>query len=491
MGHTTNNIEQWRRSIKIKGKLCIVSNRLPVVLQKDNGGWKMEPGSGGLVAALGPVLKERGGTWIGWPGTSEDAPFREIFKKARENVGYAIVPVSLDSGEVEDYYHGFSNETIWPLFHNMLGRAVFNRVHWEAYCRVNEKFAALATATAKESDFIWFQDYQLLLAGEYLKKHRPGMPAGFFLHIPFPSPDIFRRLPWRLPIIRAMLSYDLIGFQTRKDLRNFIQCVKSLLPGARMGYRAPYSVISLEGRVALAGAFPIGIDFNRYNNLAKTREVEQAAWFLHEKFPEHKLLIGVDRLDYTKGIPNRFEAFELALENYPDLREKISLLQVVVPSREEVPEYQAMKRELDELVGRINGRFTTLGWIPIHYVFGKLTPVELVAYYRSCEIALITPLNDGMNLVAKEYCASCIDNQGILILSEFAGAAVQLKKGAILVNPYDTEQTSAAIRRAYTMAAEEREARMKRLRYQVRQMDVHHWVRTFLKAAEQVGDGGI
>ncbi len=461
---------------------------MPVVLQKKNGDWKMEPGSGGLVAALGPVLKERGGTWIGWPGTSEDAPLREIFKEAREKVGYDIVPVPLDANEVDDYYYGFSNETLWPLFHSMLGRAVFNREHWQTYCRVNEKFAVLAAATAGEEDFIWVQDYQLIMTGEYLKKHRPKTPVGFFLHIPFPSPDIFYRLPWRLPIIRALLSYDLIGFQTRKDLRNFIQCVKSLLPGIRVSYRAPYSEISYEAESVLAGAFPIGIDFNRYNELAKTQEVEQAAWFLHEKFPEHKLLIGVDRLDYTKGIPNRFEAFELALENYPDLHENVSLLQVVVPSRTEVPEYQAMKRELDEMVGRINGRFTTLGWIPIHYVFGTLTPVELVAYYRSCEIALITPLNDGMNLVAKEYCASCIDNRGILILSEFAGAAVQLKKGALLVNPYDTEQTAAAIRQAYTMSDEEKESRMRKLRYQVRRRDVHRWVRKFLIAAKHARD---
>ena len=458
------------------------------MLENDTGNWKIEPGSGGLVSALGPVLKERGGTWIGWPGTSEDAPFQDIFKSSRDKFGYEIIPVPLDSGEVDDYYYGFSNETLWPLFHNMLGRAAFNRDHWDTYRRVNKKFADITAATAAEDDFIWVQDYQLLLVSKYLKKQRPGTEAGFFLHIPFPSPDIFFRLPWRLPIIRAMLSYDLVGFQTRKDQRNFIQCVKSLLPQARVRYRSPHSIVEVENRSVLAGTFPIGIDFNRYNDLAKSREAEQAAWFLHEKFAELKLLIGVDRLDYTKGIPSRFEAFELALKKYPDLHQKISLLQVVVPSRIDVPEYQAMKRRLDEMVGRINGLFSTLGWIPIHYVFGKLTPVELVAYYRSCEIALITPLNDGMNLVAKEYCAACINNRGILILSEFAGAARQLRKGALLVNPYDTEETADTIWRAYTMPVEERKGRMKKLRNQVRNKDVHHWVRTFLRAAEVAGE---
>ncbi|HPJ72209.1 MAG TPA: trehalose-6-phosphate synthase, partial [bacterium] len=270
------------------------------------------------------------------------------------------------------------------------------------------------------------------------------------------------------------------------DLRNFIQCVRKLAPEAATGYRSPHSLVTLEGRCSVVGAFPIGIDFNRYRNLARSREVEQGAWFLHEKFPEHKLVLGVDRLDYTKGIPQRLEAFELCLEKHPDLHQKISLLQIVVPSRMGVPEYQAMKRELDESVGRINGRFTVLGWVPIHYIFGTLTPVELVSHYRSCEIALITPLNDGMNLVAKEYCASCLDNRGVLILSEFAGAATQLKKGAILTNPHDTEGTAEAIYRAFTMSDAERKRRMRYLRGQIRRNDVFRWVAGFLRAAREI-----
>lgn len=441
-----------------------------------------------MVSALAPVLKERGGIWIGWPGIPEEASFGEIFQNARRDLGYSIAPVALTEEEVKDYYYGFSNETLWPLFHNLLGKTIFNRSNWEIYQRVNRKFAAVTAENTGEEDFIWFQDYQLFLAGQELKKLRPRARTGFFLHIPFPAADIFYRLPWREEIIRALLEYDLLGFQTRKDLRNFIQCVRMLIGNIKVGYRNPYSIVHLDGRRVLAGSFPIGIDFDHYSNLAKSAPAEKAAWFLHEKFPEHKLIIGVDRLDYTKGIPERFEAFELCLEKYPELREKISLLQIVVPSRTEVPEYQEIKRSLDELVGRINGRFTTLDWVPIHYVFGKLTPVELVARYRSCEIALITPLNDGMNLVAKEYCASCLDEKGILILSEFAGAARQLQEGALLVNPYDTEQTADTIHRAFIMPLEEREGRMRKLREEVKRFDVYRWVRDFLGASRRLED---
>lgn len=459
------------------------------MVKQVQGKWKLEPGTGGLVSALAPVLKEKGGEWIGWPGSGEGgAPHERIFKNTREKLGYYITPVALSREEVNGYYYGFSNETLWPLFHNMLGRVVFNRHYWEIYKSVNAKFASTIAAQTKEQDFIWVHDYQLLLVGSELKKRRAHSKIGFFLHTPFPSPDIFIRLPWRWEIIQRMLCYDLIGFQTLKDRRNFIQCVRSLLPSASVSYKKPLSIISHENHTILAGTFPIGIDFIKYNNLAKSREVEKEAWFLHEKFPEHKLILGIDRLDYTKGITDRFEAFERCLEKYPQLRKKISLIQVVIPSRMEVPEYQAMKRELEELVGRINGRFTVLGWVPIHYIFGTLSPVELVAHYRSCEIALITPLNDGMNLVAKEYCASCINNKGVLILSEFAGAAFRFRKGAILVNPYDTEQTADAIHQAFIIKPSEKEERMQALRAQVKHYNVFRWVKNFLNAVQLTND---
>ena len=473
----------------IKQRLTIVSNRLPVSVSKVKNHWKLEPGSGGLISALSPVLKEKGGEWIGWPGSTQQLPYTEIFKDSREKLGYHIIPVTLTEEDIRGYYYGFSNETLWPLFHSMLGRTIFNRSHWENYKKVNAKFASVIASQAKETDFIWVHDYQLLLVGTELKKRKIKSAIGFFLHIPFPSPDIFIRLPWRQEIIEQMLQYDLIGFQTPKDRRNFIQCVKLLLPTFSITYEKPLSVITYDNHISLIGPFPIGIDFDKYNQLAKTKAVEKAAWLLHEQFPGRKLILGVDRLDYTKGIPERFEAFELCLEKYPQLREnKLSLIQVVVPSRIRIPEYRAMKRELDELVGRINGRFTVPGWVPINYIFGTLTPIELVAHYRSCEIALVTPLNDGMNLVAKEYCASCINNKGTLILSEFAGAAAQFKRGAILVNPYDTGRTADAIFQAFTMPLSEQKKRMRTLRTRIKRHDVFRWVRTFLEAAQLVID---
>jgi trehalose 6-phosphate synthase len=302
----------------------------------------------------------------------------------------------------------------------------------------------------------------------------------FFLHIPFPSPDMFGRLPIRQELLEALLEFDHIGFQSARDRRNFIQCVKFLVPGTRRVSYKRQSILHYAGRQIKVGYYPISIDFNEFDNAARTTEVADAAWYLHENFQSKVLMLGLDRLDYTKGIPERFLAFERALEKYEDLRGNISLNQIVVPSRLDVSEYQHLKDELDTLSGRINGRFTRHGWIPIHYQFRTLDRVQLLAHYRACEVALITPLRDGMNLVAKEYCASNVDGRGVLILSEFAGAARQLYKGAILVNPYDLDATADAIYRAYSMSAEERAGRMKILRREVRNQNVSRWVKGFL-----------
>ncbi len=455
-----------------------------MVAEKTPDGWILKAGSGGLVSALAPVLAGRHGTWIGWPGGGGDAPHEQLFADSRRQLGFHIHPVALSREQVDGYYYGFSNETLWPLFHSLLDRTIFRRDFWRVYREANAAFARATVEATAEDDLVWIQDYHLLLAAEEIRKIRPKGRLAFFLHIPFPSPDIFVRLPWRQAIIDALLQYDLVGFQTLKDRRNFIQCVRLLVADAKVQRKNSLSRVILENREALAGAFPIGIDFHRYHGMAKSPEAEKAAWLIHEKFPRRKLIIGVDRLDYTKGIPHRLEAFEHFLNSFPDSREKITLVQVVVPSRTEVPEYQKMKKEIDELVGRINGRHTRPGWVPIHYVFGSLNPVELAAYYRTSEIALITPLNDGMNLVAKEYCAASVDYRGTLILSEFAGAAFQLKRSALLVNPYDIVRTAETINRAWKMADDERAGRMRRLRAIVRRTDVYQWVDNFLAAAE-------
>jgi trehalose 6-phosphate synthase len=286
---------------------------------------------------------------------------------------------------------------------------------------------------------------------------------------------------------KALLAFDLLGFQTLRDRRNFVNTVINLIPEASILRRQRnYTLVQYKKRIIQVGHFPISIDFNEFNNAAHSQEVQDAAWYLHENLHERQLMLGIDRLDYTKGIPERFLAYELALEKYPELKQKISLLQVVVPSRTLDPDYQNLKEQLDQIVGRINSRFGNAGWIPIHYVFRSLDNTQLVAHYRTSEIALITPLRDGMNLVAKEYCACSVENNGVLILSEFAGAADQLGEKALLVNPYDIEKTADTIYRAFTMPLEERQQRMQWLRNQVQKNDVHRWLRYFVRTLDKV-----
>ncbi len=461
-------------------RLIVVSNRLPIVVSQEEDGWRLNAGAGGLVTALAPVLKRHRGMWIGWPGCGEEAPIDDLLAELAQEQGYSLGTVPLTQEEVAEYYEGFSNMTLWPLFHDLLGHCQFNADHWATYAEVNRRFAEVTAGLVEKKDLIWVQDYQLILMGKRLRELQVENPLAFFLHIPFPSPDLFRRLPWRQQILKGLLSYDLVGFQTLRDRRNFVHCVREMIPGVTTDVRRRTTALRTRDRTIKVGHFPISIDFSEFNNLAKSKEVADAAWYLHEKLSGRQLVLGIDRLDYTKGVPERFLAFERLLENYPELRGNISLLQVVVPSRTQVPEYQKLKDELDQISGRINARFGEPGWGPIHYVFRSLDRVQLLAHYRASEIALVTPLRDGMNLVAKEYCASSVDNNGVLILSEFAGAAEQLGKGALLVNPYDTEGTAEAIYRAFTMATEERQRRMRLLRASVQQNNVHRWVQYFV-----------
>jgi trehalose 6-phosphate synthase len=467
-----------------KGRFIIVSNRLPVELETKDDNIIVKHGSGGLVTALTPILKKHQGTWIGWNGdVGGGGVSSTILRKEMESVDYTMRAVSLTPQEIRDYYDGFCNETLWPLFHDYLGRTEFHRSTWKAYQRVNFKFAKNIARYGKAEDFIWIQDYHLILVGKYLRELGFKQKLAFFLHIPFPPWDLFMRLPWRKEIIEGFLGYDIIGFQTVRDCRNFIQCIRRLFPQSKIIIGRKQLIINHSGRQITVGAFPISIDFAEFNNLAKTKEVEEEAWFIHENLPDRKIVLGVDRLDYTKGIPRRLQAFETLLEKYPDICQKISLVQIVVPSRTNVPEYQRMKQNIEETVGRINGRFTVKGWVPVHYIYRSLSRQELVAYYRTSEIALITPLKDGMNLVAKEYCASCVSEKGILILSEFAGAAFQLEKAAILVNPYHIEHVAEELYRAFYMPPEEIKSRMRRLRNIIRRNTIFSWMGNFLEAA--------
>jgi len=472
-------------SVPTRRRLLVVSNRLPVVINREGEEWKISPGSGGLVTALTPVMKNYQGTWIGWPGCGEEAPLDDLFSRFSQQEGYRLVPVPLSDEEVEMYYRGFSNETLWPLFHDLLGYCNFSLANWEVYNDVNRRFADVVARESEPDDIVWIQDYQLILVGTRLRQHDSRRKVAFFLHIPFPSADLFRRLPWREALIRGLMDYDLIGFQTLRDRRNFVSCVTGLLPEVEvLSRKRRVTLLKYRGRVVKAGNFPISIDFAEFDQAARSQEVSDAAWYLHENLKGRQLVLGLDRLDYTKGIPERFLAFERLLEKYPEVKKRISLLQVVVPSRTIVPDYQDLKELLDQLAGRINARFGEPGWMPIHYMFRVLDRIQLLAHYRTSEIAFVTPLRDGMNLVAKEYCASSVEGNGVLILSEFAGAADQMRDSALLVNPYDLDATADALYRAFTMPREERRRRMNQLRSKIRRYDIHHWVSRFLGAIQ-------
>jgi len=461
-------------------RLAVVSNRLPVAISGDEiTGYNINPGTGGLVTALEPIVKQTGGAWIGWPGCSSNVPFESLLSEYGRNSNFDLIPVDITEDEIAKFYRGFSNKSIWPLFHDLLGQFSFRPNEFEIYKNVNRKYAVKITEHIRSDDTIWVHDYQLMWVGNFLRKFKVKSNIGFFLHIPFPSIDLLKRFPRKSELLKALLNYDHIGFQTASDKRNFISCLKWFVPDAKVFSKRRQSIVHYNHRDIIIGHYPISIDFDEFNDIAKTKEADDIAWYLKENINAETMVLGLDRLDYTKGIPERFMAFEGFLEKYPDVRGKVSLLQVVIPSRINVPEYQELKTELDYLAGRINGRFSAKGWIPIHYQFRTLDRLQLIGHYKAAEIALITPLRDGMNLVSKEYCASSNDNHGILILSEFAGAAAQLGKGAVIVNPYDVDGTADAIFEAYSMADDERQHRMTLLRADVRRNNVHRWVRWF------------
>lgn len=466
-------------------RLIVVSNRLPYVLEKGGGDrWMLKPGAGGLVTALLPVLRNRGGTWIGWPGIFEDVPaLDQVFAEAARDAGYALRPIPLSSDEVDKYYHGYSNESIWPLFHDLQSRCEFDPEYWHAYVKVNRKFAEALAHECRPDDFVWVHDYQLLDVGHHLRELQCEVEVAFFLHIPFPSPDIFMKLPERQAVLNSLLSYDLVGFQTLRDRRNFLQCVRTLTKNVRVRTESHLHVVKLEDREMRVGNFPIGIDFANFAAQASSPEVTEKVRTLRARYQGTQIVLGVDRLDYTKGIPERLRAFADLLARFPEVRGRIRLFQVVVPSRVGIPKYDQLKTEIERLVGEINGRYAELGWVPIHYFFRSVPTDELLALYRAADIALVTPLKDGMNLVAKEYCACNTDEEGVLILSQFAGAAGQLGRWALVVNPYDVEQTADTIYNAFRMPTGERRYRMRQLRRNVRVQNVFWWVDKFVQAA--------
>src|SRR5437763_3612888 len=468
-------------------RLIVVSNRLPFALDSSAEDlWTVTPAAGGLVSAIVPVFRVRGGAWLGWAGIAGEIPSGP-FEEATRNAGYAVVTVGLTEAERDEFYYGYSNEVIWPLFHDLQNFCNFEPAYWETYKTVNERYAEAIARHCQPNDFIWVHDYHLMNVAQALRQRSVRAALTFFLHIPFPPYDIFAKLPQQERLLPALLQFHLLGFQTRRDLHNFLQCVRQVISDAAVVPGRGLQSIRLGGRQLRVGSFPIGIDFQSFQKGAASEEVARRAKELRAAFADCQLMLGVDRVDYSKGIPERLRALRIALERHEELRGKVVLIQIVVPSRVEIPKYHEFKQRIDRLVGDINGRFSTSTWLPVQYHFRSLDRDDLLAHYRGSDIAFVTPLKDGMNLVAKEYCACRIEQDGVLILSQFAGAAEQLKPDALLVNPYDIEQMADAILKAFQMSQAERSARMKRMRRVVRKENVFLWVNSFLKAGAKLG----
>ncbi|HEX8356034.1 MAG TPA: bifunctional alpha,alpha-trehalose-phosphate synthase (UDP-forming)/trehalose-phosphatase, partial [Segetibacter sp.] len=383
-------------------------------------------------------------------------------------------PVFLTETEIKEFYEGFSNETLWPTFHYFSQYAVYEQTYWEAYVKVNEKFCAQIIKNAQPTDTIWIHDYQLLLLPSLVREHLPDITIGFFQHIPFPSYEVFRLLPWRKSILQGMLGADLIGFHTYDDVRHFVSSVKYIV-----GHSSTHGIIDTGDRSVMTDAFPMGIDYEKYAGLAASDQVKKLEQNFREAMKNLQIVLSIDRLDYSKGIPQRLKAFEQFLNDCPELHEKAVLVMVVVPSRDKVEKYKKLKEEIDELVGRINGLFRTINWAPIHYYYHSFPLEELSAFYRMANVALVTPMRDGMNLVCKEYIASRTDSNGVLILSEMAGAAKELSE-AILINPNDINQIASAICQALTIPEAEQKVPMTSMKAIVQKYNIHHWVKIFM-----------
>jgi trehalose 6-phosphate synthase len=458
----------------------VVANRLPVDRVEDATGaveWRRSPG--GLVTALEPVMRSADGVWIGWTGEA-DAPGGPF-----EADGSPLVSVSLSSDEVRDYYEGFCNGTLWPLYHDVIAPPEFHRTWWDAYVTVNQRFAQAAAEQASDGATVWVHDYQLQLVSGMLRVQRPDLRVGFFNHIPFPGYEIFAQLPWRRQIVQGLLGADLLGFQRKSDASNFLRASRRAAGLATSGgtVQVPSAEPGGPARRVRAGRFPISIDFAAYAELAARPDVKVRAREIREALGDPEVvLLGVDRLDYTKGILHRLRAYAEVLAD-GDLDSPVLVL-VASPSRERVEQYRVLRDEVEVTVGRINGEHGELGKPAVHYLHQSYPREEMAALYLSADVMLVTSLRDGMNLVAKEYVACRNDETGALVLSEFTGAADELGC-AFLVNPHDIEGLKQAMARAARIPAQEARRRMRAMRRRVREYDVAHWAASFLDALDR------
>lgn len=469
-------------------KNIIVSNRLPIRISKVENSFKFTATSGGLATGMKSVHEHENSLWVGWPGIGIDEIAPEAWvplAKGLEENNYA--PVLLDKEEVENFYYGLANKCLWPLFHYFIEISTFSETHWESYVEVNKKFSQSVIDKIAPGDTVWIHDYQLMLCPKMIKDARPDVNIGFFLHIPFPSFEIFRTFPCREALLEGMLGADLIGFHTYDYERHFLSSVRRILRK-----EVQFNRVINGFREVVVDTFPMGIDYDKFHRKAEEhlaqKENEKSELKkqleLHRKGAESgKLILSIDRLDYTKGVVNRIEAFDLFLTKYPEYLEKVRLLMLTVPSRSDVPEYAKLKKETDELVGRINGKYATVNWTPIWYYYRAMSFDDLIDLYMTSDIAMITPVRDGMNLVAKEFIASRVSGDGVLILSEMAGASKELFE-AILINPFDKNAMADALLKAITMPVEEQKQRNIGMQKRLSRYTVDYWAKDFMKALQ-------
>lgn len=454
-----------------KSDIVIVSNRLPVNRVKQGRGSQWQTSPGGLVSALTPILQDRPSTWVGWAGSAGTTV------KPFVHDGIHNVPVKISRDELAGYYDGFSNRTLWPLYHDAIRPPEYHRRWWWPYVEINRRFAEAAAEWTAEGGTLWVQDYHLQLAPAMIRERRPDVKIGFFLHIPFPPQELFAQLPWRSQLLEGMLGADVVGFQTKLGAQNFFQLCRRFVHG--VGGRS--DAIEHNGREVQARAYPISIDTRKFGDLAASPEIVRRADALKSRLGhDRKIILGVDRMDYTKGIDIRLRAYQELLRSERRTTSECVFVQVGVPSRERVADYQEIRSDIEGLIGQIAGEFGEVGRIPVHYLHRNLPIDELVALYLAADVMVVTPLRDGMNLVAKEYVATRTQGTGVLLLSEFAGAANELRT-ALLVNPHDIDGLERSIDRALGMELPEQRRRMRAMQRVVRQSDVYGWAHRFLE----------
>jgi len=460
-------------------KIVIIANRLPVKIERSDEGFTIERSEGGLATGLGSLETEAEKYWVGWPGihTDDETERLQITEKLHE-LNYH--PVFLSDEQISNYYEGYSNSTIWPLCHYFFSYIEYKAEYWAAYREVNALFSRESLPFIENDDIVWIQDYQLMLLPKLIRDKKPATSIGYFHHIPFPSYELFRVLPEREEVLEGLLGADLIGFHTHDYMRHFISAIYRVL-----NLNCTLDEITLKERIVHVDAFPMGINYEQYHEAPALPAVREKSAMLREKLSDKQVILSVDRLDYSKGILHRLNGYAQFLENNPEYHEQVSLAMIVVPSRDNVEMYAELKAKIDQAIGEINGKYARLGWSPIFYFYRSFSFEELIAMYDIADIALVTPLRDGMNLVAKEYLAAKRDQPGVLILSEMAGAAIELQD-ALIINPNDKDEIEKAILQALTMPLEEKSERMSRMQKRIASRTVKRWANDFVKELRSI-----